>query len=182
LQGFLHDDVAFGKAVLGLAGEAAQFAAVPDGEEDHRGDGGEHDAGEFEGGHHDHDDAAGHEDDLTEHVGQAAGDHVIDLREVGGDAAGEFADATLGEEGHGQRDDAGVGVEAKAVEGELADALKGLDVVEAGGGLDAQDDEQGDDGAAQGGRPTHFGQGFELGHGQVQQASGEVGEGQAQHA
>ena len=150
LEGFLHDGVALGQPVLGRARNGAHFPADEDRHEDDRREAREHHEGEPSTGEDDEHQAAEQERRLPQELGSRTGEGILDLGEVGGDAAGEFAHAALGEEGHGQGDEARVGVAPDVDERLFTDFVEPDDLQVAERRLEDQLDDEHDEHAVEG--------------------------------
>ena len=124
LERLLDDGVGLGEPVLREARHGAHLPADDDGDEDDRREAGEHHEGEASAGEDDEGQAAEKKGRLAQELGGRPGEGVLDLGQVGGDAAGEFADAALGEEAHGQCDQARVSVAPDVDERPFADLVE----------------------------------------------------------
>ena len=171
LEGFLDDGGGLGETILGLAGEPAGPAAEEDGDQRQDGQAGQHDAGQLQRGDADEHDATGEERHLTEELRQERDESVLDLDEVGGESAGEFADPSVAEERHRKRDQAGVDIASQVDDGALPHGGEGQRMEEQEAGLDGEDADEEEGGAVDAGAGAVGG---------VDEGTGQVGESEAE--
>ena len=129
-----------------LPGVAPQAPAEEDGGEYEDRKGAEHDRGQLEGGDCDQGRATHEEHALPAKLREGVDHRPLDLRDVGGDPAGEFPHPPLAKKCHGQRDQPLVAMAPQVREGALPHPVEGKGAVEGPEGLQGNraDQDQGD--------------------------------------
>ena len=142
LHGFLYDDISLGELILPCFHEFADIPAEKHGQDNDGGDGDQHDERQFFHGHEDDDHAANEDDDLADKFGQGEGDHALNLGDIAGHAAGDFAYAARFEEGDAEGDEFFVEVAAQEGHAFFADDGEELHAEIGEHALDAEEGEE----------------------------------------
>ena len=119
LQGFLDNSSRIGEAILRFPGDLARFPAEHHGDHRQHWQADEHDARQLQRRDGNERDAADQKRGLAKKLRQDGDKRVLDLNQVGGETAGQFTHAALGEERHGERDQSRIGIATQINEAAL---------------------------------------------------------------
>ena len=142
LEGFLDNRGRIGQAVLRLPGNLARLAPENHGCHDDDGKAGEHNTCQLQGSDGDQGNTADQNGALAKKLRKDGDEGVLNLDQIAGEMAGQFAHAPLGEKRHGERDQSRVSVAPHIDDAALPRGGKGEGMEEGESRLQGQDAHQ----------------------------------------
>jgi len=150
LHGFLYDDVGLGELILSGFHEFTDVSSEKHSEDNHGGDGDEHDEGQFFHRHEDDDYPTDEDNNLADEFSEGEGNDALYLSDIAGHAAGDFANAAGFEEGDAEGNEFFVEVAPKQGHTFFADYGEELNPKVGEDALNTQEDEEQEENAVEG--------------------------------